>query len=433
MKIAILGVAVDSGNRGVHALGASTINLFWNADPKAEISLLLDNRNNEPAPFRANEGVRMVPIVNARMSPKSRPKDHFIAILLGSILYKILPIKAIRNAIASRIPWIGALAEADFVGDIRGGDSFSDIYGMSRFVHGFLMAWTVILVRGSMVQLPQTYGPYKSGTAKKLARYLLKCSSMVIARDKESQRVAQELLGDSGKVALTPDVAFSLKPFRPATVTLSPPLAGPPPSGVIGINVNGLMYNGGYTRKNMFDLKLDYRDFVSKLVKALLQMNPGEIWLIPHTWAPPGGVESDNAACFEVQGMIPENLRSRVRVLNREYDANEVKGIIGTCDFFIGSRMHSCIAALSQGIPCVGVAYSMKFRGVFESVGVADWVIDGSTTATGDAIHDILKLYQMRDTIRDRLAERANAARQILKDRFQEIVENCDSHKRGNR
>ena len=46
------------------------------------------------------------------------------------------------------------------------------------------------------------------------------------------------------------------------------------------------------------------------------------------------------------------------------------KAVIGQCDFFIGSRMHACIAALSQGVPCVGVAYSMKFAGVFDTVGM---------------------------------------------------------------
>jgi polysaccharide pyruvyl transferase WcaK-like protein len=46
------------------------------------------------------------------------------------------------------------------------------------------------------------------------------------------------------------------------------------------------------------------------------------------------------------------------------------------CDFFVGSRMHACIAALSQCIPTVGIAYSKKFSGVFESIGVGHLVAD---------------------------------------------------------
>jgi polysaccharide pyruvyl transferase WcaK-like protein len=46
------------------------------------------------------------------------------------------------------------------------------------------------------------------------------------------------------------------------------------------------------------------------------------------------------------------------------------------CDFFIGSRMHACIAALSQCIPTVGIAYSKKFSGVFESIQVGHLVAD---------------------------------------------------------
>src|SRR5205823_6009668 len=120
--------------------------------------------------------------------------------------------------------WIKTVAESDLVGDVRGGDSFSDIYGMKGFLLGFVMAWTVLLVRGTMVQFPQTYGPYKSPVARSLARFLLKRSSVIIARDRESQRAAQELIGPAQKVLLSPDVAFSLEAVMPLCIESDPPL-----------------------------------------------------------------------------------------------------------------------------------------------------------------------------------------------------------------
>ena len=56
--------------------------------------------------------------------------------------------------------------------------------------------------------------------------------------------------------------------------------------------------------------------------------------------------------------------------------ATEVKWVISNCDHFCGTRMHACIAAISQGIPTSAIAYSGKTEGVFASVGCESYVID---------------------------------------------------------
>ena len=313
------------------------------------------------------------------------------------------------------------MAGAEVVGDVRGGDSFSDIYGMGRFLLGFLMAWSVILVRGDMVQFPQTYGPFKSSLARWLARFLLRRSSVVIARDERSRRVASELLGEGYEVHLSPDVAFSLAVTEPAIIALEPALIAPSAGRVIGLNVNGLMYHGGYTRDNMFGLKLNYATFLTELVASLLGEHEGELWLVPHTFAAVGNVESDQEASRLLRDSLPPALQTRVRIVAEEYDQHEIKGVIGGCDFFIGSRMHACIAALSQGIPCVGVAYSMKFEGVFESVGMGEWVVDGRTAENAQAIARVLELYRCRNDVRETLGRRADEARDNLRAVFRRV------------
>ena len=54
--------------------------------------------------------------------------------------------------------------------------------------------------------------------------------------------------------------------------------------------------------------------------------------------------------------------------------------------------MHACIAALSQGIPTVGVAYSRKFIGVFNSINLSDMVIDATSVTESEAIPKIMNL-----------------------------------------
>lgn len=429
VRIGILGTPVSAGNRGVLALGASLVSLCASS-AQAEVILFIGHSDSQPASFRIGGQNRAVALVNCRLSPRSRPCDHLAWIVFACLLYRCVPLAFLRRLLSRMTPWIAALESVDVAGDVRGGDSFSDIYGMRGFLYGFLIAWTVLLVKRTMVQFPQTYGPYKSPLARRLARYLLRRSCVVIARDEESQRLAQELIGPGREVWLSPDVAFSLEVVEPQSIDLDPPLPvslstlnSQLSTPLIGLNVSGLMFNGGYTRNNMFGLKLDYPAFLPTLVVALLREDAGEVWLVPHTYGRrPDSVEDDLMACRQVRAALPPELRERVRLVTGEYDCHQLKYIIGQCAFFIGSRMHACIAALSQGVPSVGVAYSKKFAGVFETVDMGAWVVDARQVSNNQAVARILDLFRTRRAVVDGLRQRSQEARARLPEVFQRLV-----------
>jgi polysaccharide pyruvyl transferase WcaK-like protein len=105
----------------------------------------------------------------------------------------------------------------------------------------------------------------------------------------------------------------------------------------------------------------------------------------------------------------------------KKYNAYEIKGIIGLCDFFIGSRMHSCIAALSQGIPTIGVAYSKKFIGIFNSVDLGTYVIDARLYDEDEAINIIFAIYNKMK--KDRyVLERIKKAQSDIFESFKTIL-----------
>jgi len=421
-EICILGVSTTSGNRGVSALGASVASLCKRSEKGGDVVFLSAQQTPQSLVAVTGGERREYPSVHYRTGPRGGLSVWLPWIVLLAICYRLIPSRRFRGWLAGHSAWIGNLERSRWVGDIRGGDSFSDIYGWRRFLFGFMAAYTAILVKGSLVQLPQTYGPFKSPLAKVLARYLLRRSPVVVARDTESQRVAQEILGEGRQVLLSPDVAFALEVAVPGMIELSPPVDEQADGEVVGINVNGLMYNGGYTRGNQFGLKLDYKEFLVELVERIAAEGGKEIWLIPHTYAEPGDVESDNDACRQVREGLADSVRHRVRVVTGEYDQHHIKGVIGRCGFFVGSRMHSCIAALSQGIPCVGVAYSMKFKGVFASVGVGDWVVDGREVGAGEAVEKVIDCYRDRGGVREPLGRAADGARSRLHEVFDEIL-----------
>jgi len=411
----IMGTPVAPGNRGVMALGASVVDLFRSCSSGCTVKFLQVHRPWAPVPILTSGGTYDVEVVIARMGLKSGLAACMPWIVILATVYRLFP--PARTFICSRSHWIREVASASFVGDIRGGDSFSDIYGLKRFLFAAIPVLSVIIVRGSIVHLPQTYGPFSGGVARALARMLLNRSKRLIARDTASQGVAREIVRQRIPVELSPDVAFFLKrshesdSFRTARSFSSG-------RRVIGLNVNGLMYNGGYSGTNLFSLKLDYIEFVDHLIHELLRKFDVDLILIPHTFAPVGNVESDNAACLVVMGKLPDELRGRVHMVEGDPDQHEIKGVISLCEFFIGSRMHACIGALSQGVPCCGVAYSMKFKGVFDSVGMGEWVVDGRSIETEAAVERVISLYGGSAGVREQLLASADAARRRLLEVF---------------
>jgi polysaccharide pyruvyl transferase WcaK-like protein len=133
-------------------------------------------------------------------------------------------------------------------------------------------------------------------------------------------------------------------------------------------------------------------------------------------------VESDPDACEELFRSFAPRFPGRVHIVTGECGPSEVKGIIGLCEFFVGSRMHACIGALSQGIPTIGVAYSRKFQGVFESVGVGHLVVDARRGTEQHAIEAIFSAYYRKEQEREIIRERVAAAQTLLRQTFRDIL-----------
>ncbi len=399
-KVCLMGASFDTGNQGVSALAASLLGIIGRIRPEARFSFFIGGRRSQKREIKISGRKVEYEIIHYRLSPKAALREHLFFIFAMACLQRLLPFSRLKTRVINAVPVLRALQEADFIGDIRGGDSFSDLYGMRRAVLGSMPGAVALLLRKPLVLLPQTYGPYQSWMARSVARWILGRAACILARDKEGVDLVKTMLKRSGgrdAVRFCPDVAFHLEGKVPEKPAVNPPLpAGSSGNLLAGLNVNGLLFNGGYSRNNMFGLRLDYREFVQKLAQRFLGETPAHLLLVPHTFAPKGHVESDPEACRAVFEALRSEYRERIHLLEGAYDPFEIKGIIGGCDFFVGSRMHACIAAVSQGIPTVGVAYSKKFRGIFQSVGMENMVLDARSLDTNEGISKVMQLFERR-------------------------------------
>ena len=378
-KIGLLGASFDTGNMGVAALAESSIKVILNRWPDAEVISLGSGREPGEHQLKINDRELRIKTVPIRFCKNIFLPNHFLVLCLYALLFKVFRWKKFKRFWARRNASLNCMAQMDMVADITGGDSFSDIYGMRRFTLGFLRKWLILLFKKDLIMLPQTYGPFKRRLSRAMARYILRRASTIYSRDRAGVGDVKKLLNnaENGKVRFAPDVGFILDARRPEKIDIGIlEEVRKKDTTVVGLNVSGLLYNGGYTRDNMFSLKVDYRELVGRIIELLLSYENTVVLLVPHVFAPFGAVESDTEVCQIVYDkLLPED-QQKVMMVKGDFEAQEIKYIIGLCDFFIGSRMHSCIAALSQCIPAVGIAYSKKFRGVFETVDANDFVVD---------------------------------------------------------
>jgi polysaccharide pyruvyl transferase WcaK-like protein len=392
-KIALLGCSLDTGNKGVSALAASVTKIMHTLRSDTSFHLLIGNRSAGRQEVYVNGKPVALHVVNYRLSPRSRLHEHLFFIVLLALMYRLVPVRKIRSRILKKNRWLRTVSDADFIGDIYGGDSFSDIYGLGRFLLSVLPRVTILLLHKRIIFLPQTYGPYKSLPARIAARVLLKGSPCILARDFKGAETVRGLFrnGSHPGVQFCPDVAFVLDSRVPEKLSIDPEIKPSPGRLLVGFNINALLFHGGYSRKNMFDLAFSYREFVDSFIRSVLKMPEVELLLIPHNFGVHGSINNDLDVCRKVFGSMSSEFPEKLHTVTMEYDQHGIKGIIGLCDFFIGSRMHSCIAAISSGVPTIGLAYSRKFIGVFESIGLTDNVIDARAVSLEQTVEKTLQ------------------------------------------
>lgn len=290
-------------------------------------------------------------------------------------------------------PWQLArtLRESDLVIDISGGDSFADIYGSRRIAIIFLQKYLAHLLRRPVVMAPQTVGPFTGRLWRALARGTLGASAVVATRDDPSTAFVRDL-GVRREVIDASDVALRL-PFDAPAKRAAGPVR-------VGLNVSGLLMQGGYTGNNMFGLRADYPALVRRLIAGFMAHEAGcEVHLIGHVMAWQGaGREDDHAACRALAGEFPGCILAPAFAT-----PSEAKTYIAGLGFFAGARMHACIAAFSAGVPVVPMAYSRKFAGLFGSLGYPH-TVDCTTESAADIAARIFAAFIRRDELAREIA-----------------------------
>ena len=341
MVIGLFGFSFEDRNKGCEALTYSFISIL-----------------NELIPDNLTV-INLSGIGDSKELEKIFPKIHFE---ITGFQKKKISINSFKE-----------LLKCDVVFDCTFGDNFSDIYSRSFVNKTTLLKEMTLCFRKPFVLAPQTIGPFNDKRLIKRVIRILKKSDIVYSRDVLSAKYVKTISGVDP--VITTDLAFLLpydkKIFRGE-------------KRKVGINVSGLLWAGGFNGENQFDLKVDYKQYITELIKYLKFNTNTEVHLIPH-------VLDYNKEEIDNDLFICEELSEKFEVKFSGSFLNpvEAKNYISGMDYFVGARMHSTVAAFSSGVVTIPFSYSRKFEGLYATLEY-NYIIDGKKLATKDAINQTI-------------------------------------------
>ncbi|REF97621.1 polysaccharide pyruvyl transferase WcaK-like protein [Asanoa ferruginea] len=412
VRACLFGVPGSTLNLGVGALRAATIGAFLAREPGARMTVFDDGWGERPGTAYVHGEPVPITLSGARHSRRYHKPESYVNMRVSAAL------GGLGNS------GVSAIDGADVVLDVSGGDSFSDIYGEHRFR---TVAWPkklALLRKRKLVLLPQTYGPFKIPRIRAEATNLARGAAMAWARDPDSYAALKELLGadfDPRRHREGVDVAFGLEPRAPEGAAFDQLAAwfaaadGP----VMGINVSGLMSRAEGIAQ--FRLAGDGGRVARQICERVLDEPDTRVIIVPHVLAA-GGTDDDTATSEALRADLASKYGDRIAITPRGLDPHQTKWVISRTAWFCGMRMHATIAALSSAVPAAILAYSLKARGVFATVGQERHVADARTLGDDELLDTLWKSWSNRSAAAAELAESVPVAVRRAGEQMDEIV-----------
>jgi polysaccharide pyruvyl transferase WcaK-like protein len=188
---------------------------------------------------------------------------------------------------------------------------------------------------------------------------------------------------------------------------------------------------GGVVFQHSFSLEKDKNKknemrvtFWAQLVMFLMKNTNAHFVFIPHCIGP-AKRNDDRIAAKGIADKL-SGFENRFTLVTNEYSAQDLKGLMGRCDFVLGERTHALLGALSFPTPCMALTVKEDLR----MLGIVSTMFKRTTYNMNDPdISDLqmrlLRKWNNRHQIREEMkeikaqaVEEAEKAARILKEQY---------------
>lgn len=308
---------------------------------------------------------------------------RFVTLLTGTIgaiclamVFRLSPNAGVQFARWLRMDGMESLFRADRVVMCGGGYLYSARRLLNlTMVHVALTSVITKIAGLPLLMMPQSIGPLRGPLDRFMVRAAVTGVPILLVRDAASARTARDLRLRT-PIQLVPDVAFWLgrskvptpEVERPASETSKP---ARPKFSVVCMDWTWARPVG----PTALD---DYLERLAGVVRALVA-HGGDVILTGMSAV--GSHGQDDLAIAERLRLRLDGLGPAVTVAGPE-TLDDISEILGSSSVVVGTRLHSCIIAMTLGVPAIALGYQPKAAGTYDLLGLSDLCFDVEHFAT---------------------------------------------------
>lgn len=263
-------------------------------------------------------------------------------------------------------------------------DSLNEYYGLVYPLFSLFELELLLLSKKKVVVCPASIGPFKNKFMKRLVRYILSRTALVIAREETTLSFLRDIGIPENKLLFAADLAFlfTAAPKNCGDAIVSSLGLNPQIHRLVGVAPSSEIFR--YCFPDISDSKNKYQKYIQLMAEAtdfIIEKFNADVILIPHFIFPNEFIKNDKIASQDIYNHITN--KARVKLLLDDYRADEVKSVIGLCDIVISCRMHAAIASTSSTVPTVALSFGHKFHSVLgKMLGQEKCIVNTNTDFT---------------------------------------------------
>lgn len=257
--------------------------------------------------------------------------------------------------------------------------------------------------------MPNSFGPFHGFGVEKIVRNILKKCRLVSVRESISSKMLDEIGVEND---LYPDLGFFLNKNNKEYDEVSIIRRKYPAYKLVGITARPYRFpsSDNPTQK--------YRNYIQSMIlfSKWLYSNYYIPVFVEHTLSEKTH-ESDGNCIAEIVSDLPQN--EYAILSNKEYTCKDLKAIYSEFDYVVGTRFHSVIFSMAEGVPSIAITYGgNKGEGIMHDLELSEYAIPMSEFTAEKAIFSFTKLFENRELVSTRLAD----SKLHLEERYRHLI-----------
>ena len=207
------------------------------------------------------------------------------------------------------------------------------------------------------------------------AKFALNRINLITLRENVSYQNLRDIGVKNDRVFVIPDLAFLLRPVPPERAKQIMVREGIEESyrPLIGMTVTRNRTFMVFPDINPEKSYIKHNMIIAQVVDDITSRFNAFVVFVPHCIG--FGDKLDDRIVAKDIFQIVKN-KSKVKVITNEYAADELKGLIGQFDLFIGERIHSVVNAMSMCVPSIVISLPTDSRlGIIKMCFKANYVV----------------------------------------------------------